>query len=107
MKNIPEERVPAILARAAELDRQTISLDALRAAAIEAGISADALDQALAEYETGVAAPAALRSDVAPQKPPVRGWRRWVGRISEPLKLGNLALVRGFIGAPAERLPTR
>lgn len=38
-KNIPEERVAGILARAAELDRQTIPLDALRSAAVEAGIS--------------------------------------------------------------------
>lgn len=50
---IPEERVRGILARAAELDRdrhETSTVDALRAAALEAGISQSALDVALEEY---------------------------------------------------------
>ena len=103
-KNIPEERVPGILARAAELDRQTISIDALRAAAIEAGISADALDQAISEYEAGVA-PVMFPGDVAPQ-PRARGWRRWLRRVAEPLKFGALALVLGLIGAGDTGLAT-
>ena len=47
MAAIPEERVAAILARAAELDRErkeTISVDAIRAAALDAGISPVAVD---------------------------------------------------------------
>lgn len=54
---IPEDRVAGILARAAELDRdrtETSSVDALRAAALEAGISQSALDVALAEYATSL-----------------------------------------------------
>lgn len=50
---IPEERVAGILARAAELDRdrrESSTVDALRAAALEAGISQSALDAALDEY---------------------------------------------------------
>lgn len=58
-KNVPEERVAGILARAAELDRQTIPLDALRSAAVEAGISAAAVDQAVAEYDAVGLQPAA------------------------------------------------
>ena len=47
---IPEERVSAILKRAAELDRkvqESVELDAIRAAAVEAGISLSAVDRAL------------------------------------------------------------
>ncbi len=57
---IPEERVPGILARAAELDRdrqETSSVDALREAALEAGISQSALDAALEEYATSTRRP--------------------------------------------------
>jgi len=97
-KNIPEERVPAILARAAELDRQTISIDALRAAALEAGISASAFEEALAEYAQAGNAPLAAARDVVAEPPHRRGWRYWVGRVVEPLKLGALALFIGILG---------
>lgn len=52
---IPDHRVPDILARAAELDRsreETSSVDALRAVALDAGISISSLEAALAEYAT-------------------------------------------------------
>ena len=59
---IPEERVPGILARAAELDRdrrETSSVDALREAALEAGISQSALEAALEEYADSTRKPTA------------------------------------------------
>ena len=51
-QRIPEERVSAILTRAAELDRkvqESVELDAIRAAAVEAGISLSSVDRALEE----------------------------------------------------------
>ena len=51
--NIPDHRVPDILARAAELDRdikETSSVEALRAVAMDAGISLSSLEAALEEY---------------------------------------------------------
>lgn len=51
--NIPDHRVPDILARAVELDRnrtETSSVDALRAVAQDAGISLASLEAALEEY---------------------------------------------------------
>ncbi|HEX9107496.1 MAG TPA: hypothetical protein VF832_09715 [Longimicrobiales bacterium] len=56
---VPEESVEPILARAAELDRhkrETVSVDVLRSAALEAGISPDAVDRAVQEYSAGVTA---------------------------------------------------
>ena len=50
---IPDDRVPDILARAAEIDRQrreTSSVDDLRAVALDAGISVSSLEAALEEY---------------------------------------------------------
>ena len=58
---IPDHRVPDILARAAELDRnraETSSVDALRAVALDAGISISSLESALAEYAADNRAPA-------------------------------------------------
>ncbi len=105
-QNIPEERVAAILARAAELDRQTITLDTLRAAALEAGISAVAVDQALAEYAASGVQPTAIAREVARNAPPARSWRYWLKKIVEPLKLGALALAIGILGAADESLAT-
>ncbi|HSH44957.1 MAG TPA: hypothetical protein VK966_03820, partial [Longimicrobiales bacterium] len=51
--SIPDDRVPDILARAAEIDRdrkETSSVEALRAVALDAGISVDSLEKALEEY---------------------------------------------------------
>jgi hypothetical protein len=95
--NIPEERVPAILARAAELDRQTITMDALRVAALEAGISEAAVDQALAEYTQSGMATFTVTRDVVTETPR-RGWRYWLRRVAEPLKLGALAWFIGVLG---------
>ena len=50
---IPDHRVPDILARAAEIDRdrrETSSVEALRAVAVDAGISLSSLETALEEY---------------------------------------------------------
>ena len=59
---IPDHRVPDILARAAELDRdrrETSSVESLRAVAQDAGISLSSLEAALEEYATkGDRAPA-------------------------------------------------
>jgi hypothetical protein len=60
---IPDYRVPDILSRAAEIDRtrlETSSVDALRAVALDAGISLSSLETALEEYaseERNAAAP--------------------------------------------------
>ncbi len=98
-QNIPEERVPTILARAAELDRQTITLDALRAAALEAGISATAVDQALEEYVTGGFMRVSVARDVAHKPRLASRLRRWWHKMVEPLELGALAMVMGAAGA--------
>lgn len=50
---IPDHRVPDILARAAEIDRdrkETSTVDALRSIAMDAGISVESLEAALGEY---------------------------------------------------------
>ena len=50
---VPDDRVPDILARAAELDRdrrESSSIEALRAIAVDAGISVSSLEAALEEY---------------------------------------------------------
>jgi hypothetical protein len=97
---IPEDSVATILARAAELDRsarETVGLDVIRAAALEAGISAGAVDRALAEYS---ATPAEVGPEVeaagveADERP---RWRRWLGRIATPLKLGAAAFLGGIL----------
>lgn len=52
-RRVPDHRVPDILARAAELDRdrlETSSIDALRSVAVDAGISLSSLEAALEEY---------------------------------------------------------
>lgn len=110
---IPEDRVPAILARAAELDRdrhESISVDALRTAALDAGISPSAVDAALEEY----AARADARLEVSPptteaseERGPrfgrVRRFFRKAGAaLKHPLKLGGMLFVLGLTGAAGE-----
>ena len=58
-KRLPEDLAKQVLARAAELDasdRVSLSIPDLRSAAVEAGISQHALDQALSEVEAMQAA---------------------------------------------------
>lgn len=105
---IPEERVSAILKRAAELDRkvqESVELDAIRAAAVEAGISLSAVDRALEEYAAGRVA----ASQMATQAPPKQGWlRRWLKHLNAPLKLSDtlkyagLGALAGLITATGE-----
>lgn len=76
---IPEERVRGILARAAELDRdrhETSTVDALRAAALEAGISQSALDVALEEYAESM--------KPAPKSPAQKSGKQVVAKAEEP-----------------------
>lgn len=99
---IPEERVAAILARAAELDRatrETIGYDAVRAAALEAGISSTAVDRALAEYSDGTMGrlrelPAAEETESKPPR-----WRRWLGKLKRPVAHGFVAFFAGLFAA--------
>ena len=104
---IPEDRVASILARAAELDRsrrETVSVDAIRTAALEAGISPDSVDRALEEY--AASAPPATRIEAAEpprQRPPrLARVRRLLLRMAGPMKLGALAFVVGLSGAAGE-----
>lgn len=65
---IPDHRVPDILARAAELDRdrkETSSVEALRAVALDAGISVSSLEAALEEY--------AAKAEQGPAEPTSHG----------------------------------
>ena len=101
---IPEERVSAILKRAAELDRkvqESVELDAIRAAAVEAGISLSAVDRALEEYAAGTAA--ALQP-VTPPSPTKPGWRRWWDKLNAPRQVGDL-IKYGALGAVAGLIP--
>lgn len=105
-QGIPEDRVAAVLARAVEIDRttrETVTVDALRAAAIDAGISVDALDTALAEYAAGEVGP------VAAPAPPAAGHKRrfarvraLFARVAGPLKLAALGLGLGILAGIGE-----
>lgn len=102
---IPEDRVPGILARAAELDRdrrETITVDALRAAALDAGISRTAVDAALEEYAARIDA-----RDAAQEPEPRFGrmgrfFRKAVTALRTPLKLAGMLFVLGLTGAVGE-----
>jgi hypothetical protein len=103
IKGIPEDRVTRVLARAAELDRgpAVLSLDTIRAAAIEAGISSSAVDQALEEYaaaQTRDLAPVAM-----PEQPRPRGrLRRWLRKLAEPLQFAAVAFALGLAASVDE-----
>lgn len=96
MDRIPEERVGIILKRAAELDSLTISLDTLRSAALEAGISEDALDRAIGEYEARANAPAPA--------PKPKAWKSWFKRGVDSAKLFVFSTVVGAVSTTAEFL---
>lgn len=108
--SIPEERVAAILARAAELDRhrkETLTVDAIRAAALDAGISADAVDTALEEYAAGQVMAGGRasrrRSERGRRFARVRHLLRRAGAaLRTPLKLAGLFFVVGLAGAAGE-----
>jgi hypothetical protein len=103
---IPEDRVAAILSRAAEIDRttrETITVEALRSAAIDAGISAGALDTALAEYAAGKTAPpvsASARGHA--REPRFARMRRLLRRLAGPARLAGLGILLGLIGGRGE-----
>jgi hypothetical protein len=95
---IPEDRVAMILARAAELDRSnsaTLGLDAIRFAAIEAGISQAAVDQALDEYAAG--ARPAVREVVVETRQSIPRWRRWLRTLTSPFQLAILGVPLGML----------
>src|SRR5437868_3398864 len=96
MDRIPEERVGTILKRAAELDHETVSLDTLRNAALEAGISSEAVDRAIHEY--------AARIDAPKPAPKPKRWKAWFRRGTDALKLGILASVIGAVSTGFEAL---
>lgn len=104
---IPEDRVATILTRAAEIDRtmrETISVDALRTAALDAGISPAAVDTALEEYAAGlVGAGPAPEPERKPRVGRIRGFFRRAARaMVEPLKLGAIAFGLGLLGGTGE-----
>lgn len=91
---IPEERVASILARAAELDRdrrETSSVEALRLAALEAGISQTALDAALEEYV------AKAKPPVTPETPRTPGERNETLGILLSFFFGGLGAHRFYL----------
>lgn len=110
-RRIPEDGVAEILARAAEIDRatrETVSVDALRTAAMEAGIGPAAIDAALEEYAAGttaVVAPEPRVEEAGPERPPGR-LRSFLGRLGRrlalPLKLAGIAFLVGLAGAAGE-----
>jgi hypothetical protein len=102
---VPEERVAAILKRAAELDRkvrETVDRDAIRTAAVEAGIRLESVELALDEYEAGLvdSPPVAVAAE---QPQPAGGFfRRWARRLVDPVMIGGLGLVTGWLTALGE-----
>lgn len=123
-RGIPEDRVATILARAAELDRErpdTISVDALRTAAMDAGISPAAVDAALEEYATrglGEGTRSRRRTRRLPRLrlPRLRlrqriaalgralrnGIVRTAKALREPVRLAGMLFILGLTGAAGE-----
>lgn len=107
IERIPEQRVAAILQRAAELDRgvgESMALEAIRTAAIEAGISSESVDRALAEFSADEM-PEPPVVTVAEPRTPRNIVKRWLGLMSEPLKFGSLGLVLGLTAVIGEAGP--
>lgn len=106
---IPEDRVPGILARAAELDRdrrETITVDAIRAAALDAGISPVAVDAALEEYAARGELPGPVDEPAEERAPRFARVRRFfrnaAAALKTPLKLAGVLFVVGLTGAAGE-----
>lgn len=108
---IPEDRIPAILARAAELDRdrrESITVEAIRNAALDAGISPAAVDAALEEY----AARGEVSTTPAPDHQERKSWfrrpanlfRRAAAALKSPLKLGGAFVLMGLTAGMGEPL---
>lgn len=106
---IPEDRVSSILARAAELDRDrrdTLSVDALRTAALDAGISPAAVDAALDEYAARMELDPAADAGAGDGEPRFARTRRFFRRatkaLRKPLQLAGLFFLLGIAGAAGE-----
>jgi hypothetical protein len=94
LQRLPETLANQVLARAAQLDasdRMSVSIPDLRAAAIEAGISSSALDQALTEMASAQAVSMKDASVHREQPRPTRRWRR----------LALITVVIALLGATA------
>ncbi|HUP87942.1 MAG TPA: hypothetical protein VM100_01185 [Longimicrobiales bacterium] len=95
---VPEDRVATILQRAAEIERlpATVQPEMIRAAALEAGISPDAIDRALEEFATvGIqrAEPAPVPVEVQPKKSlRSRIWKK----LTHPVGLIGIAILAGL-----------
>ena len=100
---VPEEKIGALLARAAELDHQVITLDALRSVALEAGISSAAIDEAFAEYAASIAAPTpATDSVIKPSR--LERFKQWAFKLGQPVVCGALSVVFGVLAGRPEPL---
>ena len=100
-KRLPEDLAKQVLARAAELDasdRISLSIPDLRSAAVEAGISQHALDQALSEVEAMQAASAEAAQET---KSTPRFKRRFIAAVAV------IALLLAFVGSMMIVVPNR
>ena len=100
-KRLPEDLARQVLARAAELDasdRVSLSIPDLRSAAVEAGISQHALDQALSEVEAMQAASAEAAQEI---KSPPKFKRRFIAAVAV------IALLLAFVGSMMIVVPSR
>lgn len=90
---IPDHRVPDILSRAAEIDRdrlETSSVDALKAVALDAGISLSSLETALEEY---------AREEKSPSSSAAQGKDTTTGVLLSVF-LGGFGAHRFYLGQP-------
>jgi TM2 domain-containing membrane protein YozV len=90
---IPDHRVPDILSRAAEIDRdrlETSSVDALKAVALDAGISLSSLETALEEY---------AREERSTSSPTTQGKDTTTGVLLS-IFLGGFGAHRFYLGQP-------
>ena len=108
VQRIPEEEVAAILERAAELDRaarESFDVEAIRTAALEAGISRAAVDRAMDEYLAGDVVPRAAAVEEPKRAPRGRRLRGWLRALGRPALHGLVALMIGaFIGGTDEEV---
>jgi hypothetical protein len=101
LKRLPEDLAKQVLARAAELDaseRISLSIPDLRSAAVEAGISQHALDQALSEVEAMQTASAEAAQET---KATPRFKRRFIAAVAV------IALLLAVVGSMMIVVPNR